>query len=204
MKKMRDDYIINRFTMALMGVFVKNGYFYTRVLEAKKVFIVKLSPIEIIENSLIHYGSGLNAAKKATKAALGNIDMPPIKICGSLGIYWFPSMSPKNKNCVWFSLNHIKDSIPVPNNKTKVLMEYDHTITINISKDLFKTREYRAQDLQKTFEKRTIPTLPYTYEPQKEALFINENKTIFHFKQTNKGIVEVDYDINKEYSLHIS
>ncbi|MCR2823803.1 competence protein ComK [Lederbergia panacisoli] len=195
--KIKKRYIINRFTIALMGVYVKNGYFYSSVLEGEKVFLVKLSPIEIIENSLIHYGGGdFNGAKKATRAAIGNYDMPPIKISGSLGIYWFPSKSPTNKDCIWFSLNNIKDSIPVEHNKTKILLQFGHTITLTIRKSVFKTRKYRTRDLKDTIEKRTDPTLIYTYDPYKNTDIVIENQTSYHFEQNEDGIVEITNDVD--------
>ncbi|MBW8351897.1 competence protein ComK [Bacillus sp. IITD106] len=198
----KPHYIISRFTIALMGILVKTGYFYSIVLEGKQVFLVKLSPVEIIENSLIYYGSDLNAAKKASKAALGNIDMPPIKISGTLGIYWFPTMSPTSKKCIWFSLNHIKDTIPLGNSKSRIVLAFNHTITVNISKSVFKNGEYLTKDLKNIYEKRTDPTITFTYDPQKREDMVKEDTPTYHFRQVKNGIIEINNDTDRGNSFH--
>ncbi|MCR2822975.1 competence protein ComK [Lederbergia panacisoli] len=200
--KLIDRYIINRFTIALMGVYLKNGYFYSLVMEGKKTFLVNLSPTEILETSLLYYGNDLEGAENASKAALGDIEMPPIKISGSLGIYWFPSTSTENADCVWFSVNHIKEIIAVGKSKSKVVLEFGDAITVNIRKKAFEMKEYRARYLKNIYDKRTDPRIKFTYNPRKKADNVAENKNTYHFEQTEDGIIQIFPDKDNDDQHH--
>ncbi|MCR2823795.1 competence protein ComK [Lederbergia panacisoli] len=192
MNKMRDDYIINRFTIALMGVYEKNGHLYSRVWEGTEVFTVKLSPIKILEISLIYFGSSLEGAIKAAKAAIGNFDMPPIKISGTEGIYWFPSKAPTIEDCIWFSVNHIKEIVPAGISNSTVILEFDHKINVSNRMTVLKTRQSRAQNLKNIFETREDPTLTYTYDPNKGT-----NTSPIHFVQNEDGVIEIEKSRNE-------
>ncbi|MFD1707006.1 competence protein ComK [Siminovitchia sediminis] len=153
--EMKEFYFIKRLTYVLIPIIVEHGYIYTKVIEGPRVFLVKLPPLQIIKNSMQHYGHGWEGANKAAKAALGKIDMPPVKICGKLGIYWFPSKSPYADDCIWFALDPIKDRIPITSKETKILFPFHQHVTVPLSLEQFTKRRIRTYDLKSIYEKRT-------------------------------------------------
>ncbi|VEF49517.1 ComK family protein [Bacillus freudenreichii] len=151
----KDFYIIKRNTAALQPVFTKYGFLYTKVYEGPFVFLVKLSPLQIIKDSMHHYGHDWNGAVKAAKTVLGSIDMSPVKISGSLGLYWFPSKSPYAEDCIWFALDHIDERLCTAPKETKIFFPSGHHVTAPMSLKQFNKKMHRAQELKTTLEKRT-------------------------------------------------
>lgn len=148
-------YIIRRNTAALQPFFTQYGFLYTKVYEGPFVFLVKLHPLQIIKDSMEHYGHGWNGAVKAAKTVLGSIDMSPVKISGSLGIYWFPSKSPHAEDCMWFALDHIEERLSIAPKETRIFFPSGHHITAPMSLKQFNKKMHRTQELKTTHEKRT-------------------------------------------------
>ncbi|RWR12184.1 competence protein ComK [Siminovitchia fortis] len=185
--ELREFYIIKRYTYALIPMLVENGYIFTKVIEGRSVFLVKLRPLQIIRDSMQYYGHDWEGAKKAAKSVLGSIHMPPVKISGSLGIYWFPSKSPYAHDCVWFALDHIQDRLAVAPKETKVFFPSGHHVTVPISLKQFNSRKHWALELKTTFEKRTIKESfqwPYIY--QGNLPILNDPTTLYQFIDTSK------------------
>lgn len=151
----KEFYIIRKNTAALQPFFTQYGYLYTKVYEGPFVFQVKLSPLQIIKDSMEYYGHDWDGAVKAAKTVLGSIDMSPVKISGSLGIYWFPSKSPHAEDCMWFALDHIDKRLSIAPKETKVIFPSGHHVTVQMRVKQFTDRMHRTQELKTTHEKRT-------------------------------------------------
>lgn len=82
-------YVINRKTIVLIPDLDVYGNLITRLLEGKSSFLVNMSPITIIEKNILYYGHDYEGAIEAAKLALGNIDVPAVKISGSLAFTGF-------------------------------------------------------------------------------------------------------------------
>src|SRR4051794_30948006 len=107
--EIRKNYLINEKTGLLIGDYYTNGALYTKVIEGMEIFLVAMSPVQLIDKSLLQYGSSFIGALSSSKEVLGEMYMYPIKISSSLDIWLFPSKSYKKSNCIWFVLNHIED-----------------------------------------------------------------------------------------------
>ncbi|MEK3888424.1 competence protein ComK [Bacillus sp. FSL K6-3431] len=185
--KTTKHYVINRKTFSFIPTFDSYGHLFTRVIESDTSFLVSRSPLQIIEQSIIYYGHDYNGAKVAAKQALGNIDMPPIKISGHLGIYWFPSMSPSRDECIWFCEDHIDDSIYLSRKKTKIILPLGHEIIIEGSKKHFDLKLHRARDYRKKIETRTTETSYLLHKPHEEIHILKEhNPNSYQFDQTTQ------------------
>ncbi|MCM3111966.1 competence protein ComK [Lederbergia lenta] len=183
--KLIQYYVINRKTFALIPTFDSYGHLFTRVIEGDTSFLVSMSPLQIIEESIIYFGNDYKGARVAAKQALGNIDMPPIKISGSLGIYWFPSMSPSRDECIWFCEDHIDDTIFLSRKKTKIILPLGHEIIMEGSKKHFDLKLHRARDYRKKIETRTTGTSYILHKPHEDVLIIKEhNPNSYQFDQT--------------------
>lgn len=180
-------YVINRKTFALIPKFDSYGHIFTRVIEGETSLLVGISPIKIIEQSLTFYGNDYKGARTAAKQALGNIDMPPIKISGTLGIYWFPMMAPSRDECIWFCEDYIIDTVCLSNKKTKVILPHGHKIIIGSYKNQFDLKLHRARDYRKKMETRTTDTAYFIHRPHEDIHIIKEhNPNSYHFDQTTQ------------------
>ncbi|NHC43419.1 hypothetical protein G6549_26490 [Bacillus sp. MM2020_1] len=142
------DYLINEETSLLMGEYYTNGELFTRVVEGMNLFLVALSPVQLIDKSLLRYGSSFNGALSSSKEVLGEIKMHPIKISSTMDIWLFPSKSFKKPNCIWFVLNHVQDTLPRTVKKTEVFLRHGHKITIEMKESSFRDKRRNAEKLR--------------------------------------------------------
>ncbi|MED4206830.1 competence protein ComK [Neobacillus mesonae] len=102
--EIKRNHIINEKTILFYGVLYKNGELFTKVIEGDDMFLVAMTPLQFINQSLIKYGSDLKGALNSSKKLLGEKQKKyPIKISLSLDIYLFPTKSIKREDCVWFA-----------------------------------------------------------------------------------------------------
>ncbi|MBW8351715.1 competence protein ComK [Bacillus sp. IITD106] len=150
-----ENYIINVDTKAILNNFDEFGNLCSIVLEGEEFYKVNQSPYSIVERSIEYYGHSLQGAIVGAKGALGNIDMPPVKICGKLGIYWFPIKSIGSDDNIWLSVNHIKDYESLDAKTVKVIFLDDTDIKIECSYGSFDRKVKNALKLKNTLEIRS-------------------------------------------------
>lgn len=198
---LRDAYIITTNTIAILPEYDNFGNLYARILEGSYSFLVKMSPLEVIENSIYHYGHSLAGARTAARLAIGNIDMVPIKISCCLDIYWFPTQSPSCDKNIWFSLKHIIRTEELTRNQAIVYLEYGHTITVATSASRFKNKESNGLRLRKVYDDRKKKNKHISYGYPKGLPGINEDNTnTYHFIQLPRKKKKKDGKREKEGS----
>lgn len=143
------DYLINSKTILLYGVLHENGHLYTFVLEEEEAFLVAMAPVKLIDQSLISYGSSFSGALKSSTYLLGKERKKyPIKIDTSLDIWLFPTKSYRQDNCVWFALNHVRDTMPIAQKFTKVYLSNGHMFELVMNESAFRARMRTAENLR--------------------------------------------------------
>ena len=70
-------------------------------------YIINLSPIKIINESCLYFGSSYLGRLQSTKRLFGYSKKVPIIIEESNNIIFFPLESPRLNSCIWISLNNI-------------------------------------------------------------------------------------------------
>ena len=152
--EVKKQYIIKRETGMILPHYSENGCLYSRVFEGTESFLVEKKPLELIDFSTAYYGHCLKGALAAARKALGNIDMPPVKISGILGMYWFPCSSPKKNDCVWLNIEHIIDFEAVGRRTVKVTMKHGHSIELEMSFRRFIRKYHHALSYKSIMEQR--------------------------------------------------
>ncbi len=99
-----DKYEINNKTLALKPKEDK-----TTVYEEDRIFTVNSTPHRIMEDSCTYYGSTLEGRKMGASRILNMSYKLPIMVEDSNNIIFFPTKSSRKKECIWISLNNIKD-----------------------------------------------------------------------------------------------
>jgi competence protein ComK len=172
--KIKNEYLINEKTVLLTGEYDGNGKLITRVIDGEETFLVDLSPAQVIDENLLRIGSDLRGALLSSKKLLGPMYMYPINVNSHIGIYLLPTQSLKKRNCVWFSLMHMKNTQALGVKKTKVQTSYGHIIVIDMKKSAFNNRLQIAKDLREMVIKNSNSPLTFYLEPKK-GFYISED-----------------------------
>lgn len=119
------DYEINTNTLALINEKEK-----TKVYEVDSTFYVDKSANRIMEDSCEYFGSSLAGRQKGTFNLIGVSHKSPIIVEETKEIIFFPTISPRQKNCNWISLNNIERYY---NNKGKVIIIFKNNQKLELS-----------------------------------------------------------------------
>lgn len=165
--EIRERYLINEKTVMITGEYNNRGELWTRVIEGEESFLVRKTPTDIIEETLLNVGSNFTGARCSSKYLLSPMKMHPISVNPQMGILLFPTKNMKNYSCIWFSLVHVKTTIRVNSSQTEVLTSFGHTILVDMSERAFKTRRHKAIELQETISKNLSCPLIFYVEPVK-------------------------------------
>lgn len=144
-----DSYEINKDTCAVMSV--SNDI--SRIIEKEDEYYVNKNSYEVMEDSCEYYGSSCDGRVKGTKNILGSSYKVPIVIEETNDIIFFPTESSKSKNCVWISLNNIKNYEKCQG-FTKVTFNSGKDIIVKMSISAFETQVLRANRLGSVIKKR--------------------------------------------------
>ncbi|RTR26706.1 hypothetical protein EKG37_20580 [Robertmurraya yapensis] len=171
----RENYLINAKTVLFYGIYYENGVLFTFVIEGNDKFLVAMSPLKLIDNTLTSYGSSFKGALESSRKLLGrNRKMYPIKIDASLDIWIFPSKSYKKENCVWFVLNHVENTKLLSLKDTKVFLKYGHEIDIKMRESSFRNKRGCAADLRDMILRNTKGALKYDQVPEERWVIVEE------------------------------
>lgn len=119
------DYEINTETLALINEKDK-----TKVYEKDNVFYVDKSANKIMEDSCEYFGSSLAGRQRGTFNLIGVTHKSPIIVEETKEIIFFPTVSPRLKNCNWISLNNIERYY---NEKGKVVIIFKNGQKLELS-----------------------------------------------------------------------
>jgi competence protein ComK len=162
-----EKYVINQDTVFMIGEIDQEEQPYSIVVEGNQTFLVNMSPVSVIDHSLQYYCSSLKGAWEGSRSILGNISMLPIIIYSPLDIFWFPCYSPYRSDCIWFSHNHVINSEKIDQKKTKVNLNFGHSIVLEMRKERFETKWQRASQLRYISNERTKKVATFYFEPKK-------------------------------------
>jgi competence protein ComK len=170
----RDRHLINEKTVLLTGEYNVRGELWSRVIEGEETFLVRKSPITVIEENLLHLGSNFLGARRSAKYLLSPTRMHPISVNPQMGILLFPTKNMKCHCNIWFSLIHVKTTNPVEMNQIEVITSFGHTILIDMSERAFNNKRQKAVQLQEAIINNLNCPLNFYVEPKK-GFYISKN-----------------------------
>jgi len=177
-------YIINKRTCIIYPHYDNYGKIIAIVIETEGVYFVNMSPMEIIEHSLLSYLSSFQGAKDGAKHILGNTTMNPLMISEKLGLYIIPTMSPTNNECVWFMLGQYKNHLPVEKNILNVMFKHGYETELKISPKSFENKLQKAFRLREHMEEMGQQQIEYT-APSGYSIVIDPNTDGYIFREYN-------------------
>lgn len=105
------SYEINKDTMAVIPENNKS-----RVYEVDDNFLIDQSSLKVMEESCEYFGSTLEGRQRATSKITGITHKVPVIVEESKKIIFFPTMSPRIKECAWLSLKYVDKYYKVGDN----------------------------------------------------------------------------------------
>lgn len=123
-----NDYEINSTTLAILSV----GERKSKIIEINEIYIIDKSVLEIIDHSCKYFGSSYKGRNEGTKTMIGIKYKTPILIEESNNIIFFPTCSTRLDDCMWISLNNIKNYIKFKRN-SKIIFKNDYELILDIS-----------------------------------------------------------------------
>ncbi|WP_080843948.1 competence protein ComK [Cytobacillus gottheilii] len=175
-----DTYAVNHLTILLMGERTKYGYLYTRVIEEKLTFLVRMTPREVLEHTLTSVGSDLKGAIKSARSILGNGYMYPIIVNPYQEICMFPTHSPSADHCIWINPKHIVNADKKGSQTITTFSNYI-IMPIDLGHQAFSTKRYQAHRLLESTKENGHKVRVITSENQKYYQVIREDNGIYNF-----------------------
>jgi competence protein ComK len=147
--KMLNNYNINDETLAIIPI----SDSISKIIEEDSVYFVNKPAVEVLNDSCKYFGSSYHGRSEGTKSLIGHNYKAPVLVQEKNSIIFFPTLSPRDKDCQWISLNNIKEYARI--NKTTVLTFTNGSILpLNISYYMLENQLYRATKLRNVLNER--------------------------------------------------
>lgn len=127
----------------------------SKVIETHGELIINKTPMEIIEDSCLYFGSSYDGRHTATKYLLGISYKSPIVVEESRNIIFFPTNSPRQYDCCWISLRNIID-YKRRYNRSIIYFDNGKQIQLNISYGSLDNQILRATRLESVMRNKKI------------------------------------------------
>ncbi len=157
-------------TMAVIPKEDRTGKQRTLILEMFGEHTVPFSPTYIIDLACRYFGSTLEGRLEGTKEISNYTHKAPIAIDPSSGMFFFPTTSPKNRNCSWINHSHVNHLDSVGQDQTKISFYNGTSIVLDVSygsmqNQLQRTAQFRfylEERLRKMYQSASKHYQPFT------------------------------------------
>lgn len=156
-KGLIEEYEINPCTMMIIPVHYGNKI-YSQIIEYKDEHLSPFRPIDIIKKSCRYFGSSYEGRKEGTQQLIGITHKVPIIIDPTSSIYFFPTTSPSNPQCIWISYEHVEFHRRTDTHNTQVSFRNKTSHIIPISNNSFENQLLRTSFLKTKFMQRIEET----------------------------------------------
>lgn len=155
--KQAEHYFIDGKTMGVFPYFTTGeGRKWAYILEEREEVLVARSPLQVIEDSCLYWGSDLKGRKRGTKAIAGYTHKPPIVIDDLCRLYFFPLKSPEDDTCPWLSHEHLESVYQNDAGETVIQFCNGREKTVDVSPRVVVRNQTRTAQLRIQIENRKI------------------------------------------------
>ena len=144
-----NNYEINDKTMAIIPISSN----ITQIIEEDDRFFVNKNSFEIVDHSCRYFGSSYEGRHTGSIEMLGISYKTPILVEETQNIIFFPTVSSKDTNCCWISLNKVENYEQNCKN-SKVIFKNGYELDLNISIGSLKNQILRSTLLDSIVRKR--------------------------------------------------
>lgn len=147
-----NEYEINNETMMILPILYGSKIF-SKIIEINDECISPFKPFDIVKESCYIFGSSYDGRKEATRRLIGCIHKAPIAL--SSEIFLFPTLSPENPKCFWFSVNHILSFYDGEKKGTTLIkFRNQRSILLPVSRRTLENQYLRTIMLQKKLREK--------------------------------------------------
>lgn len=143
-----EKYIITEATLVLVSLGNK-----TRIIEKYQEIIINKSIQDIVNESCLYYGSSLRGRCDSTYFLIGVKYKCPIVICEKKNLFFFPTTSFKNKDCIWFNYLGIKKYFLDKNKILNIILSNEKKVFLNISNNIISNQIFKTSRLESVLRK---------------------------------------------------
>ncbi len=140
--------------MALLAKYDDIGRVVTEVYEGDKRFDLIDHPSKVIDGSCRYFASSLEGRLAGTKEVAGFTHKPPIVISPAMGIYFFPIISPKRKECSWIAHPFIRSYHSEINQTTTIIFTNGVSVNVPVSTGMIANQVQRTAQFRFMLEDR--------------------------------------------------
>lgn len=140
---MQEDYEITRATYAVVALSKSESL----VIEENNQFKVSKPSLKIIDDSCRAFGSTYAGRFEGSKSLIGSSYKTPIVIFDGNNTIFFPTSSPRLKECSWISFNNIK-SYRKLSTGTKIIFKNDVEYIFDVSYYVVENQIFKSAMLQ--------------------------------------------------------
>jgi competence protein ComK len=156
-KNLIEEYEINPFTMIILPE-EYGSRTYSRVIELEEEYLSPFRPIDIIKKSCKYFGSSYEGRKEGTTQLTGITHKVPIIIDPISSIYFMPTSSPSNPDCIWVAQEHVLFHKKADSYSTQVIFRNNKSIILPVSHHSFENQLLRTSLLRTKFMQRMKDT----------------------------------------------
>jgi competence protein ComK len=167
--QMIEEYEVNPNTMIIKPL-AYGLKIYSQIWELDDEVTSPFKPIDIIKSSCKYFGSSYEGRKEGTRQLTGITHKAPITIDPTNFIYFFPTASPNNPECIWIALDHINYFKRAENAHTQVVFKNKQSFIIPVSYTTFNNQVLRTALLKTTLIRRIEDS------ERKALYFVNGSK----------------------------
>lgn len=141
------EYAINAYTMMILPMEYKNKL-YSRIIQLNGELHSPYKPTALIKLSCLANGCDFKGRVNGSRYILGGYQKVPIAINSENQMFFFPTTSPDQADCIWINPNYVKNDIPMGKKITFVTLKNNQTIKVPISHYIFKNQINKTIALQ--------------------------------------------------------
>lgn len=193
---MRDHYIVTKEMSWMAGVYDKNARLLTRVLDNDEDFLVNMTPVEILDETLNFYGFDLRGALNGAKKVHGNVKMSPFIVIPSHAVCLFPTKSPSRHDCIFINVQHILNTLP-RDRSTKIQFISGRSLIIPSRYGQFIQKKDKAEQLQRIIAARNEGKFETSYH-KREYFYCRETGLLTITREDRDKDDEEDRNSNSE------
>ncbi|MFC0272251.1 competence protein ComK [Metabacillus herbersteinensis] len=143
---LENEYVIKAETMSLHSLFNETGEWNTLVHEQYRTLQIAKPLKTVLSDNCDKLGSSLTGKLDAAKKVLKNRRMLPLCLSTRYRICLFPTHSIDHQECVWFSVDHIRDIQEYKDGSIVILTNYQE-IYCPLHPEQLYTRKSLASEL---------------------------------------------------------
>ncbi|WP_052158911.1 competence protein ComK, partial [Halobacillus sp. BBL2006] len=163
----KKEYEINPQTMALIAKYDDSGQVITQVIERGNCFEITKCPSQVVDDSCRYFASSLDGRISGTKQVTSYTHKPPIVISEAMGIYFFPIISPKRKECSWVAHKYIRSYKGESDHTTTIQFSNGASLNLPVSVGMFANQVQRTAHFRVILEDR-LSAAPVSLEASSE------------------------------------